>query len=304
MAAPKVKRVSVINRVVIYALTLVLLSASAHSLTDQTDEAAPPSSANLKIALLHLELKYADLESNTSLMERGIALAARHGADWVLTPELALTGYRFDLELGTEWIPFGPDQYVERIQEVAKSNDVVVFLGHLEKVESTITPDAGDSLFNTVFVINNDGDIVGRHQKLNVIPIAEDWSTPGTEASVLNIDGHKVGLLTCADAWPAKHAEALKVKGAEIILSNASWAPGEYGPSDSWENRSKETGLPLFVNNRTGIERGFDLTAAQSALSYQGERLFSHSSPNSKVLLIDWNHAEKEVVSTQQLELR
>ena len=53
--------------------------------------------------------------------------------------------------------------------------------------------------------------------------------------------------------------------------------------------RSKETGLPVFVNNRTGLERQFDLRESVSVVSYQGERLLSHQSPTSELILIDWD---------------
>ena len=101
----------------------------------------------------------------------------------------------------------------------------------------------------------------------------------------MSVDQQKIGLLICADAWPESHAKRLKEQGAELILSSASWAPGEYCPGDTWEKRSLETELPIFVNNRTGL----DLRNSVSAVSYLGERLLSHQSSDSQVVLINWN---------------
>jgi len=67
----------------------------------QANETRPDQAQDLRIAMLHLALEYADLEHNASLVKRGIELAAAHEADWVMTPELTFTGYRFDLQLGT-----------------------------------------------------------------------------------------------------------------------------------------------------------------------------------------------------------
>ena len=244
---------------------------------------------NIKIAMLHLELKYADLEHNAQLIEDGIELAAKHGADWVMTPELALTGYRFDLKIGTDWIEDGPDQYVERIQHLADQHGIIIFLSHLERVNSSSNNINNTRLFNTLFVIDRSGKIIARHQKINTIPIAESWSTPGNEPTLITVDQQKVGLLICADAWPETHAKYLKEQGAELILSSASWAPGEYGPGDTWEKRSRETELPIFVNNRTGLEREFDLRNSVSVVSHSGERLMSHQSSNSQVVLVNWD---------------
>ena len=264
-------------------LALFICMTSSHAMAINSDEPI------INVAMLHLELKYADLEHNAELIESGIELAALKGADWIMTPELSHTGYRFDLKIGTDWISIGPDKYVKHIQALAKKHKVTVFLSHLEKEQSKSNKAYPYRIFNTLFVINESGEIIGRHKKVNTIPVAESWSAAGTSATVVNVDQQKVGLLICADAWPTTHVQSLKDQGANIILSSASWAPGEYGPGETWENRSKESELPIFVNNRTGIEREFDLTESVSAVSYKGERLMSHKSPNSQLVLIKWD---------------
>lgn len=245
--------------------------------------------------MLHLELEYADLEHNLALIKTGIELAAAHRADWVITPELALTGYRFDLKLGVSWIEQGPDRYVQAIQTLARENQLVIFLSHLEGID--------DQRYNTLFVIDRNGDIIGRHNKINTIPVAEDWSTAGLEALPTMVDGYRVGLLICADVWPAEHVESLRKQGADLILSSASWAPGQYGPGDVWERRSRESGLPILVNNRTGLEREFDLTASQSVVSIAGERVYTHSSDTSALVLLDWNVNTKALNSSRSLPI-
>ncbi len=275
---------------------LVAVLIASYSLASANEQDANEAKT-IKIAMLHLELKYADLDHNAQLIERGIELAAKYGADWVMTPELALTGYRFDLKLGTDWITHGPDKYVQKIKRLAKKHELIIFLSHLEGINSETDSVEKQKVFNTLFVIDRSGKIIGRHRKINTIPIAESWSTAGTEATVVGIDQHKVGLLICADAWPTTHAQRLKEKGANIIVSSASWAPGQYGPADTWEKRSLETGLPLFVNNRTGLERQFDLRKSITAVSYQGRRLVSHQSPDSQVVIINWNLPENSLHS-------
>ena len=245
--------------------------------------------ASIKIALLHLSLSFADLDSNYHLIEKATRLAADAGAQWVVTPELALTGYRFDLALGTDWIGTGPDSYVQRAQALADELDVSLFLSHLEGSLN------GSQAYNTLFVIDSHGEIIGKHHKINTIPISEDWSTAGKISKPVTLDGHRVGLLICADAWPADHADALRQQGAEMIISSASWGPGIYGPGDTWEKRSSETGLPVFVANKTGRERGIDQSGAVSVVSFAGQRLAEHRSKDSSILLVHWNTKNKRI---------
>ncbi|MFT6101551.1 MAG: N-carbamoylputrescine amidase [Arenicella sp.] len=280
-----------VTKLIMVTLVCYCLLAPARALND---------ASKLTIAMLHLELRYADLAHNAALIKRGITLAAEHNADWVMTPELSHTGYRFDLKLGTDWITQGPDKYVQNVQSLAKEHRMVIFLSHLEGNDSE---QMGRQLFNTIFVIDKSGEIIGRHQKINTIPISERWSTAGIEPTVVDVDGHKVGLLICADAWPATHAQTLKNQGAELILSSASWAPGKYGPGDTWERRSDETGLPLFISNRTGIEREFDLTAAVSAVAHHGKRIVSHQSANSKLVVIKWDTQKSVLLDSYSIDI-
>lgn len=255
--------------------------------------AAADKPATIKLAMLHLSLSYAELEANHALIEKATRKAAAEGAQWIVTPELALTGYRFDMVLGTDWIEAGADGYVRKLQLLADELNIVLFLSHLEENEND------GKRYNTMFVIDRQGDIMGKHYKINTIPISEDWSTPGMGTDPIEIDGYSVGLLICADAWSDEHAQSLKLKGAQLIISSASWAPGEYGPGDTWEKRSKQTKLPVFVANKTGTERNIDLRDAVSAVSVMGQRVISHTSDESTILLVDWNQVEQRVEHQQ-----
>ncbi len=255
----------------------------------------PPST--LKIAMLHLEPQLGELDRNSDLFETAMTAAANAGAAWIMTPELGLTGYRFDLKIGTDWIKPGPDRWVQRLSAVASRLGVTLFLGHLELDAS------GGKRYNTVFVIGPDGAILGRHRKINTIPVSEAWSTRGPDASPVMVRKKQVGVLICADAWPPDHAQRLAKGGAEILISSATWPPEPHGPEKCWEQRTRDTGLPLFVCNRTGIERDFDIRKAESVVVARGQRLVRHASEHSSVLLVDWDLGAKQVRNQSVLHL-
>ncbi len=81
--------------------------------------------------------------------------------------------------------------------------------------------------------------------------------------------------------------------GAIAGVGMAIWAHcppvGDMGPKTTWEDRSRETGLPLVVNNRTGREPEIDFSAGQSAVSASGQRLYSFSAPQTRVFYVDWD---------------
>lgn len=257
----------------------ILSSIVGGILTPKISWARP--SNNLTIALLHNNTMLGNIESNCRLIEEGMRIAAAQGAKWIITPELCLTGYSFPYAIGTSWIEESPDHWVVYLSKVAEELKVTLFLSHIEKVNK-------DELYNSLFVIKQ-GKIIGRHRKINTIPKIEDWAKKGESPTMVIVDGVKVGLLICADAWSKQHANTLRNKGSYIIICSASWAPGEYGPGKTWENRSAETSLPIIVCNRTGKEGNIDLHACESVISYQGNRLFSHTSKDTSVVVLKWD---------------
>ncbi len=55
----------------------------------------------LQIALLHIVPRLGDLAWNRHLGATAVTSAAGLGAEWIITPELCLCGYRFSDRIGT-----------------------------------------------------------------------------------------------------------------------------------------------------------------------------------------------------------
>ena len=106
---------------------------------------------SLKIGLLHLAPTLGALEANRALIESGTRMAAGLGADWVVSGELVVPGYRFAPLLGTEWIGEQPDVWMRRLCELSAELGVVSFVSHPER------DSANGRLFNNLFVIGRNG---------------------------------------------------------------------------------------------------------------------------------------------------
>jgi 5-aminopentanamidase len=234
-----------------------------------------------RIALLHLALVPGALERNRSLIVQAVKQASAAGAQWIFTPELAVCGLQFAHAIGTGWIEPQPDAWMRRFCRLVKEVQRTVFLSCPER--------DGPRLYNSVFVINPSGDIVGRHRKVHVASDSLSWSSPGQSVAPIACDGISVGVLICSDVYTAALPAALKSQGARILISPASWGPGIHGPDGEWEARTRETGLPLIVCNRTGPEKTLDFRKAPSLVVTGGDRLLAHTSDRSAVLTCDWD---------------
>lgn len=240
--------------------------------------------SRIRIALLHIAPKTGDIPYNRALLERGLRRAAGLGAQWVVTPELAVSGYLFMDLIGTDWILPQPDEWMQQFGALAGRLGVTAFLSHPERDA------AAGRLYNSVFVLGAGGRIIGRHRKVKALRGAERWSTPGWKISPVNCGGVQAGILICADAYRNEIAAVLQGKGAQVLVTPVSWGPGQCGPDGEWEARSAETGLPVIVCNRTGVEDGeLDYRKAESVVAQDGRRLLEATSESSVVLHFDWD---------------
>jgi len=255
-------------------------------------------SSSLRIALLHLGPTTGDLIHNCKLVDTATRMAAAMGADWVVTPELCLSGYLFTGKMGTDWIITHPDNWTSHFCKLAAKLRITMFLGHQERDSHT------DKVYNSVFVIGSDGTILGKHRKVNVVQVCEGWATRGPEPRPISIGSLSVGILICADSWTPDVAQSLKNHGAPLLVSSAAWPPRPHGPEGCWERRSQETGLPLFVCNRTGIDETLDCRESQSVVVNNGQLVTAFESDTSAIVLVEWNSAINEVTSHKSVALR
>lgn len=249
---------------------------------------------SLRIALLHLAPVSGNLTHNRQLIETGLFTAAGLGATYIITPELCVCGYSFADQIGTEWILPQPDAWMRDLCQHAARLQVTVFLSHPERDRES------GRLHNSVFVIGTHGTILGRHRKINTLREgSESWSHPGEKVAPITVPPFGgVGVLICADAYSPGIAGTLKTQGAQLLVSSAAWAPGHHGPNGEWEERTRETGLPLLVCNRTGPDRTMDFTGAESVVIKNGKRLLLFDSERSAIFTIHWDLETQDLATS------
>ena len=238
----------------------------------------------IRISLLHLAPVTGHIAHNRSLVERATRTAAEEGANWIVTPELCIPGYMFLTQIGTDWILPQPDSWMQGYCELVRELGLTVFLSHPERDQET------DRLFNSIFVIDPKGYLVGKHSKIKALRGAEGWSTAGTVIEPIECDGVQVGILVCADAYKNEVAQQLKDRGAKLYVSPVSWGPGQCAPDGEWEQRSLDNGIPIIVCNRSGVEdEELDYRRAESVVAKNGKRLLEATSEKSVILTFDWD---------------
>ncbi|WP_418791895.1 carbon-nitrogen hydrolase family protein [Phosphitispora sp. TUW77] len=249
----------------------------------------------MKIALLHLDLSGGPEKQNITVLSHAINLAAEQGANWIITPEMALQGYFFSNMDKSAEPPVQPSESMQVLCQLAARHKITIFLGCAEKDAVT------GKCYNSCLVLGPTGEVLGRHRKMHTHGVgAEAWVTTGNQLEPVNCQDIKAGILVCADSWFMENSQCLKEKGAEAIIILAAWPPTEeHGPGDCWERCSQTAGLPVWVCNQTGSHENLDLSEAESAVVVGGKTLFTYCSREPAILLFEWDLSKQCTLSRQ-----
>lgn len=238
----------------------------------------------LRVAFLHFDPRYDDVAANARRIEALFRRAAALHADLVLTPELAVSGYEFHPILGHEWIRTDLPAILDRFCQLAAETRTALALG------TPLYDPQTDRYANAAVWIAEDGRITGVHRKILVLSgKIEGWASPGAQAVPLEWRGDKIGLMVCADAASERLATELSRRGARVFINLASWAPGMHGPSGEWEQRSRETGLPVLVCNRTGQSVMLNFEGSSSVVATGGYRAAEYAETAPAILTLDFD---------------
>ncbi|MGK2925248.1 MAG: NAD+ synthase [Lysobacterales bacterium] len=202
----------------------------------------------LTLALAQYDFLVGDIRGNLARALQGVDAARAAGADLVLFPEMALTGYPpEDLLLRPGFL----DQAEQALAEfVAAVHGIDVVIGHPWRERG--------KRHNAVSWIR-DGRVLGRYAKQclpNYLVFDEmRYFAPGTEPLVIELGGVRIGVIICEDAWERGPAVQAREAGAELLLvPNASPYRDDKLEArlDLLAARHAETALPLVYCNLVG----------------------------------------------------
>jgi NAD+ synthase (glutamine-hydrolysing) len=204
-------------------------------------------SRQLRCVMAQLNLVVGDVDGNTSRIVAAANEARdRYRADLVMVPELAVSGYPPEDLLFHSGMRLQVARSIARLKQEVRG--ITLIAGYPEY--------SGMMIFNSAIVIR-DGEVLANHRKACLpnyrVFDEKRYFTPGTDATVIEIQGIKVGVLVCEDAWDPAPAGRARLAGAQVLLIiNAS--PYEVDKQTQREQlvvreRVRESGLPVvFVN--------------------------------------------------------
>ncbi len=175
----------------------------------------------LRIALAQIDTAVGDLEGNVAKIAERIAEARDAGAELVLFPELAVSGYPpEDLLLKEHFL----QAVGEAVSDLAREAEGIVALVGF--------PERSDDVYNALAVLA-EGELQAVYRKA-VLPNygvfdEQRYFQVGEGGAVLELGGARLGVTICEDIWtPGPPASDEALAGAVLIL-NASASPYHAG---------------------------------------------------------------------------
>jgi len=222
----------------------------------------------VNIALSQISCKIGDKKHNLNKMKEQIKQAKKNGANLIIFPELALTGYTLkDLVYeSAEPIP-GPSTNL--LTEVAKKENIHIVFGMVEQ-----STKASAVLYNTAVLLSPRG-FVGKYQKmyLPTHSVFEEkrYFRQGSGSPIFETDIGKLGLIICYDVFFPETVRLLRLKGAQLILCvSASPAVRRKFFEVLTVARAIENTVFLAYVNLVGIEDGLQFWGGSRLISPSG----------------------------------
>ncbi len=175
----------------------------------------------MRIALAQLNPTVGDLAGNEARIAGAIEEAKAAGAQLVLLPELAVTGYPPEDLLFKEHFLAAARACVDRL--AALTDGIAAIIGF---------PERDDDVYNAAAICAR-GEVVGIYRKLRLpnYGVFDElrYFQSGSEPMLVEIDGVPVGITICEDVWvPGAPLVDEALAGARLVV-NLSASPFDAG---------------------------------------------------------------------------
>ena len=182
---------------------------------------------------------------------------------------------------------------IKKYQNFAKENNVNIILGSVA-LESNLP----NKTTNTCFIINRDGTIVGRYDKIHLYKVNKpdfklderDDTIAGNSLGLFELDNIKIGVGICFDLRFPKYFRELTKNGAQIIFLPSHFRKNT--GAIAWNVLTRARAIENQVYFCAVDQTGEDLCGDTKVISYNGEVLKSLNGEEG-ILTIDLDLEEQ-----------
>jgi predicted amidohydrolase len=224
------------------------------------------------VGIVQMDCALGDVAANLARIEARAHEAVRRGADLVLFPECATTGYFVADRIATlaEPIP-GPSS--ERLAALARTTGAHLVVGMIEAADGVFYDDA--------VLFAPDGGLTV-YRKVHLFGPERAVFAPGDRAVIADTSLGRIGLTVCYDLMFPEYIRALALDGATVILNATDWIADDWQRGMGWGRdsvvalarvRALENGVHLAMADRAGVEQGWTSLGGSTVAAPTGRAL-------------------------------
>ena len=213
-----------------------------------------------------MDLRLGDVAENLRRVVARIGDAAARGAELVIFPECALTGYAFDSLAEVSPLAEPADgAAAQTIAEACRRHGVLAIVGFIER--------AGEKFYNASMLVGADG-LLGVYRKVHLPFLGVDrFLSPGDcPLRVFDSPVGRIGMQICYDASFPEASRVQKLLGAQLIVLPTNWPPEAWRtPTFLVNARAQENHVSFAAINRVGVERGCRFIGRSRIVDFNGD---------------------------------
>jgi predicted amidohydrolase len=171
----------------------------------------------LKIAVAQIPSRRGDIASNLQMHLSAIGKAAAEGVDYVVFPELSLTGYEPELASALAFSP--ADERLRPLIEAAKKHDLIIGVG---------VPLASDELPKIGLAVIFPSGHVEAYEKIYLHHGEEKYFSAGRVHHFVTVNGFRIANAICADTNNPMHAEHCAKASADVYVAGVLFTESGY----------------------------------------------------------------------------
>lgn len=218
-----------------------------------------------------------DLDGNIARHAALMSEAARHGVDFLLFPELSLTGY--EPALACELAQAPDTTLLQPLRGLAKHLGMTTVVGLPVRHSDT------GAVMIGAWVLGSDGE-QALYTKRHLHPGEEAVFSPGRGGALLQIANEPVALSVCAEFTHASHAQAAARSGAVVYAASVLISDNGYAvDSEQLQGYAREYSMGVLMANHGGPSGGW-ACAGRSAFWAPGGALISSAVGKGDCLVI------------------
>lgn len=238
----------------------------------------------MKIAAAQIACSPGEVGANLRKIREFSVRAKKSGAEVVVFPEMADTGYSMPAiqKHASTW----SEGAVPRLEQIAEELSIGIVCGVSER--------EGEAIYNSQVLINSTGELVASYRKTHLVTAApldeRPVFTPGDKFVSYPVSGSfKLGLTICYDLRFPETARKLAVEhDINVLVISSAW------PFPRIEHlrvlalaRAMENQVYVVLANRVGTDDGVTLCGSSAIIDPYGAVLAGASADREELLLAE-----------------